>query len=516
MFPLLPLLCAFYFLIVGFFVIKNNAKDPLARIFFAVCLSTFCWHYPFSFAYNSLNQEFAYLLFKIGWCSILFLPTTIYHFFVILSGKKQENKFVYYSYIYSAILLVVHILTNLVISTTYSMDWGFYPRSGVLEALHISQTFVVVSRGLYLALLSLKELDYKKRSQVKYCIAGFLIYLFAATDYLVTYGVVTLPPPPGFIFVTISLTIISYSIVRHSLLDIGVLFSAALSKVIIYLLFLLLFIIGHAFFVGSYLPDNLRNFGIAILLVVFSCETYSFLLGKIRGISDMVFTQTRKKERAINGIISSLENLYLSLDVALKLQEYFAEEFQIKINSFYSLKSTSKENGNLYEELLLKNNLQKTLLIPQGLYNKILNKESYLLKSEFKKLIPHIKGEHCLVPFIFAKKILGFCVVSVDKNLESWHYDLFNSLTREIGMILDRIRIYQDLLAKQEEYIKEEARSKIYKTLAGSIAHEVRNPLNAINIVNNQINDALRNLDNEIMDIVTQSVPSGKGDKNKK
>ena len=100
--------------------------------------------------------------------------------------------------------------------------------------------------------------------------------------------------------------------------------------------------------------------------------------------------------------------------------------------------------------------------------------------------------------------------------MESWHYDLFNSLTREIGMILDRIRIYQDLLAKQEEYIKEEARSKIYKTLAGSIAHEVRNPLNAINIVNNQINDALRNLDNEIMDIVTQSVPSGKGDKDKK
>lgn len=80
-------------------------------------------------------------------------------------------------------------------------------------------------------------------------------------------------------------------------------------------------------------------------------------------------------------------------------------------------------------------------------------------------------------------------------------------------MILDRVRIYEDFLAKKQEHIKEEERSKIYKSLAGSIAHEVRNPLNSINVISNQINDTLRNLDNEIMEIVNKADSSNKDNK---
>ncbi|MBL6791481.1 MAG: hypothetical protein ISQ46_05510, partial [Methylophilaceae bacterium] len=199
-------------------------------------------------------EDDAYFLFKISWCFILLLPTTIYHFFVVLSGDAKETIWVYCSYGYSLILLVIHILTNKVIAGVYIYPWGFYPKSGLFEILHIMQTFIVVSRGLYLGYVSLKkESSHQKKLQIKYCLFGFFIYLFASLDYLTNYGIIILESPPGFIFVAISLTIISYVIVRHDLLSIGAFFSVVLSKIIIYLLFLFIFLIGSVFVTGDYL-----------------------------------------------------------------------------------------------------------------------------------------------------------------------------------------------------------------------------------------------------------------------
>jgi len=48
-------------------------------------------------------------------------------------------------------------------------------------------------------------------------------------------------------------------------------------------------------------------------------------------------------------------------------------------------------------------------------------------------------------------------------------------------------------------------KAKVYKSLAGSIAHEIRNPLNTINVLSNQINSTLQNLENEMQDCVNEA-----------
>lgn len=45
----------------------------------------------------------------------------------------------------------------------------------------------------------------------------------------------------------------------------------------------------------------------------------------------------------------------------------------------------------------------------------------------------------------------------------------------------------------------------LYKSLAGSIAHEIRNPLNTISVLSNQINDTLQNLENEMMESIKEA-----------
>jgi len=53
-------------------------------------------------------------------------------------------------------------------------------------------------------------------------------------------------------------------------------------------------------------------------------------------------------------------------------------------------------------------------------------------------------------------------------------------------------------------------KAKIYKSLAGSIAHEIRNPLNTINIAGNQINSILKDLENDLSESVKENLKDNK------
>ena len=48
-------------------------------------------------------------------------------------------------------------------------------------------------------------------------------------------------------------------------------------------------------------------------------------------------------------------------------------------------------------------------------------------------------------------------------------------------------------------------KAKVYKSLAGSIAHEIRNPLNTINVLSNQINVTLQNLEDEMISSINEA-----------
>jgi len=498
-FSILPLLVSIYFISVGAIVLSRNFCNSLARIFFLVCFTTSIWQFFFSVGFNVWDSDLAFLIFKMSWCAILFLPTTLYHFLVVLSEKRSDLRFVYASYLLCVVWLLFLIFSPYLISGVHSFSWGYYPKAGALEIFHVIQTMFVVLRGLYLVYKKHKIVeDCKFKLQLQYCMLAIFIYLFAAVDYMVNYGFEMLSFPPGVFFIVVSLTIICFAIIKHDLIQIGLLLSLIVSRLAIYSLFLILFIIGHFVFKKTYLPnDNLLFVKMSFLVVLF-CESYNFLIMKVRNISDSVLVNLKQKNNIQKSLSSKLDNVVVIDDLVSALKVFVTENLKLDLAALFIRKDLalcSEEIGDSYVNILNNSDIK----LNTDFVGFLVKSRSVIFDDYFSKYLNDFGNAKILIPFVNSNNLAGFMLLSGKPSLKFWHYDLFESLIIEIGLVFEKIRLYQEVLKEKKISIEKEERAKIYKSLAGSIAHEVRNPLNTINMLKSEISSVLDDFEEDLV-----------------
>jgi two-component system, CAI-1 autoinducer sensor kinase/phosphatase CqsS len=216
MYSLLPALVSGLFLGYGVYVLIAKGFHKVSIIFFLHCVTTFFWQGTWAVLFQVRDPELASFLIKFGYLFIIFLPTTLYHFFAALSGYPREKLWINLSYGFAIVLACFDVFTNLLIDGSYDYFWGLYPKAGMLHFLHLLQTAVVVCRGLHIILLQEKIAPSDQRIRLRICLASMLIYSFAAIDYLCNYGIAIYPL--GAIFTAISLGLLSVAITRYGLM----------------------------------------------------------------------------------------------------------------------------------------------------------------------------------------------------------------------------------------------------------------------------------------------------------
>ena len=218
MYSVLPSVVAILFLACGISVIATQGFSRVTGSFFALCLATFFWQASWAVLFQIQNEPtLALLLARAGYLFILFLPTCLYHFLTEISGLHQDRRWVYLSYGVAAVLGAYDLFTPLFISGTYHNFFGPYPKAGVLHPLHVLQTVVVVCRGLYLTYHASQNTSDTHRQRLQLCGISVLIYFFAAVDYLCNYGLALYPP--GIVFISISLGLMTYAVIRWELVE---------------------------------------------------------------------------------------------------------------------------------------------------------------------------------------------------------------------------------------------------------------------------------------------------------
>lgn len=217
MYSILPALVSSLFLGYGIYVVGTQGFTRTTTSFFAVCITSFFWQGTWAVLFQVKDPHLAIFLIKFGYLLILFLPTSIYHFLIEISERAGERRYVYLSYGTAFVLAVFLFDTDLFISGYYEFFWGYYPKAGPLHPLHVLQTMIVVSRGIYVTYRQQQAAAQNRRIKLQLCIGGLLVYFFAAIDYLCNYGIEFYPP--GVLFIAISLGIITIAIVRYGLFN---------------------------------------------------------------------------------------------------------------------------------------------------------------------------------------------------------------------------------------------------------------------------------------------------------
>lgn len=218
MYSLLPIIVATLFLSYGLYVVTQRGFNRFSTSFFLLCVTTFFWQATWAVLFQVKSPEIAGYLIKFGYLLILFLPTSLYLFLTEISERKGELRWVYTSYALAASLAVVLLTSDYFVAGYYQYFFGYYPKAGLLHPIHVLQTVVVVSRGLYITYRQQQVASTDKKSRLRLCIIiSLLVYFFAAIDYLCNYGIEFYPP--GVVFTTISLGIIAIAIEKYELMN---------------------------------------------------------------------------------------------------------------------------------------------------------------------------------------------------------------------------------------------------------------------------------------------------------
>jgi two-component system, CAI-1 autoinducer sensor kinase/phosphatase CqsS len=217
MYSLLPALVSGLFFSYGIYVLIAKGFNRVSIIFFLHCIITFFWQATWAVLFQVRDPELAIFLIKFGYLFILFLPTTLYHFYSALSGRQKELPWIYASYAFAVVLSGFNLASDLFVNGYYDYFWGYYPKASALHPLHLLQTAVVVSRGLYIVLRQEKIAPSDQRMRLRICLASMLVYSFAAIDYFCNYGVAIYPL--GAIFTAISLGLLFVAVTRYGLMD---------------------------------------------------------------------------------------------------------------------------------------------------------------------------------------------------------------------------------------------------------------------------------------------------------
>jgi K+-sensing histidine kinase KdpD len=351
------------------------------------------------------------------------------------------------------------------------------------------QTTVVVLRGLYITYKKQREVSiYRAKSQLRYCVVGLLIYLFAAIDYLCNYGVEFYPP--GIIFITISLTIITYAIVRHRLLDLSLAISLFFTRIIVYSTFLMIFILSHFVFTGNYLPNDKLYLFAGALILILSCEAYGFITKKVQNLSEVILVNKRRKiKNTIDSLNQSLEKSASIEELAKNIENFIEHILSVKLLGFYvkaDLYSLDEIKGN-YRNILNKDDI---INFEQKFISKVAADRMFIEETEYLTDALKRTNSQIFIPFVAANELLGFALIANKRNFKTWYYEIFYLLINQIGILIDRIRIYQEILLQKQRFLEDKAES--LRALAGSIAHELRNPLGAISLASNSAVEILK------------------------
>ncbi len=219
-YSILPLLTSLIVIFCGIFVLSQNKNSLNTKLFFLFSLTGFWWQFSWFILFNLKDENLGYLVAKIGYSGIIFIPITYLHF--VTSIIKFRNKLIIIlSYIFAFLLLLSIWTTKYFVSGLYSYFWGFYPKVGILHLLHILQTSICALIVIYLLKKESKiEKNSLKYNQIKYLLLAAISYCFCATDYIVNYGIEFYPF--GFIFEILSYIVFGYATIKYRLMDISI------------------------------------------------------------------------------------------------------------------------------------------------------------------------------------------------------------------------------------------------------------------------------------------------------
>ncbi len=481
---------------LGVFLFSRSPQNPKHRTYGLYCLSLSIWSY-FYCAWNLTESGDTALVFvRLLMAGAILIPIThLHHVLTLLNLVDRHRPLLIGGYIATGLFLLFDLTPAFVSAVEPQMGFPYWPRPGAAFPFYLLWFFFSIGYASHLFAKEYRHTKGFRRNQYLYLLVGSIIgYGGGATNFPLWYGIQI--PPYGTILVSLYVGIVAYALIRYRMLD----FSVAVEKSLTFL-FLLMGVSIPALIIFLYAQQvyfghiNVQFSGILLLVgAIMVIGAYKMIGHMQAAVAKTLFRERHDMYETLSKFSKSLiTNLNLNT-LAQQIVNTLGSVMGIRLVALYLLDKERQAfvafaHFDRFGPTILPPGPQATDPLPEYLeatqsilvLEEIESTHHSLRHGFVKEALESLNAELCL-PLMNKNQLLGFCILgqrNTQMSYSSQDLDLLLTLTREAAIALDNALLYEEL-KRSQALVRRTDRLRSLETMAGGLAHEIRNPLTSI------------------------------------
>jgi signal transduction histidine kinase len=458
---------------------------------------------------------------------VIFVPAVLFHFCVRFVGRGDYFKRVvgvYYLVSLAFFLIVLISPEQFLHSPSLRFSTFWFPFAGPVFYFMPLMHLLIIGHAVQILISAKSSQNKTQQRKANYLLTTITIaFLGAGSSWALEFGLDI--PPYGIISIAVVVLIATYAILRHDLLDLPETFSFITARILIYII---IFAVVVGVIKGGAFFDNLSfsSFQIAIisLLMVLVCELYAVMKNRVQQLSDRMLTRRKQEnERNFKRLLGYLEQAADFESMLPRLRSFFEDQPYIYHFAWYLDQSLLTHNLKKIslDEFQRSHNLKDTSYqrilfsaldgkrhdrLPASLHmsGQILNTEKAtsqmiaLMNSEQLDQAYHwvdqVPGRELIaLPLIANERFRGLLMFVVSQDdIQPYHQMMLQTLAAKLAVLVERFDAIREASRIQQVFLLEKMTT--LQALAGSIAHEMRSPLNYMDHFVSEVFDAGRHI----------------------
>ncbi len=498
---------------LSFFVYLKGIQDRARRaiIFIILCAGTWCL-FPFV-AWIGWPEKSLFLT-RLAYIAAIFTGPAFLNFGLTILGVEtvpKEQKLVKGSFLVSILIFLPFLFSTVFIRNVKKVNSYFSIMGGPLYIIFFFYFGIVCLYCFYKLYCGLKESSGSRKNQIRYVFVGFLLAFFSGLiHFSASFGFREFFPHD--LLVIACMLILTYSIIRHRLMDITVAITRSGIFIAVYTL-----VLGFPFAVALWLKSWLSGiFGTGwwmvplVLMAVLATAgpfVYIYLERKaeerllreqkryqsILKQASLGMTRIRNLQKLLNLITHIVTKTVKITYAAVYIYDKYTEEYALQVSRDKGRESITKLTSDnplitwliskrrvlVYEEV--KRKMQDT----NDIIYKQLEENMRLLYASV--IIPSMLEDKFMGLIVLGEKMSGQIYTTEDLNV-------FEVLASQAALAIENAQFYEEAKEMQEQISQAEKMATI-GTMADGLSHQINNRFHALSLIAGDSIDTIKMTD---------------------
>jgi len=475
---------------VGVFVYIKNPKKEINIVLSLLILVVSIWTLILFISKFAYAQETIFMLMRLNFSVMTFGPLLFLVFVEIFPNYPvKENKYLFY-YALPIPLLLLSVFSPYFVINVSNVNGNIELKRGILHLVWSGYFVIYVVIALSRLLSKYRRSKSLIKLQIQYVFAGFYLMILCGS---ITNIVLPLFKINSFIhygplFTLPFIALLSYSILKHRLLDIAIFIKKSLVYFVlvtfISTVYILMFLLTRSVFSNAHISVSIFVSLLSAVLIAVTMDPLKDLIG--RWTDKIFFKGKYDYYKVLKTLIQTLNSVVKVDEVLTKVIDTITEAMRLEYTAIFILERntntftanrTSKDGltwaGSIEQEdpLVAYISEKKDALVYDELGYLITDKDrSAVVKDSFIRLKAKV-----FIPIILKEKLIGLLVLGGKKSDDIFtqeDLDLLNMIAHQISVVLENTNLYEQMLNT--------AKLALVGTMAAGMAHEIRNPLTSM------------------------------------